>query len=77
MEKFGSSLRELAKNIIDFEKKNLLQLTKEDLKSHQDAKVCYIWGKRILKKLSKSINYQKVRNHCHYTGKYNGIAHSI
>ena len=51
MEKFGSSLRELAKNIIDFEKKNLLRLTKEDLKSHQDAKVCYICGKRILKKL--------------------------
>ena len=52
-------------------------LTKEELKSHQDAQVCYICGKKILKKLSKSINYQKVRNHCHYTGKYRGVAHSI
>ena len=33
-----------AKNIIDFEKKKMLQLTKKDLKSHQDAKVCYICG---------------------------------
>ena len=33
--------------------------------------------KRILKKLSKTINDQKVRNHCHYTGKYRGAAHSI
>ena len=52
-------------------------LTKEELKSHQDAKVCYICGKKILKKLSKSINYWKVRDHCHYTGKYRGTSHSI
>ena len=36
----------------------------------------YLW-KRILKKLSKSINSWKVRHHCHYTGKYRGAAHSI
>ena len=50
----------------------MLPLTKEELKSHQDAKVCYICGKKILKKLSKSRNYQKVRDHCHYTDKYRG-----
>ena len=55
----------------------MLPLTKEELKSHQDPKVCYICGKRILKKLSKTTNYGKVRNHCHYTGKYRGEAHSI
>ena len=70
-------LLEQAINIIDFEKKKLLSLTKEELKSHQDAKVSYICGKRILKKLSKSINCQKVRDHCHYAGKYRGAAHSI
>ena len=55
----------------------MLLLTKEELKSHQDAKVCYICGKRILKELSKSINYRKFRDHCHYTGKYRGATHSI
>ena len=33
--------------------------------------------KRILKKLSKSINYQKVRYNCQFTGNYRGAAHSI
>ena len=55
----------------------MLPLTKEELKSHQDAKVYYICGKIILKKLYKSINFQKVRDHCHYTGKYRGAARSI
>ena len=42
----------------------MLPLTNEELKSNQDARVCcYICGKRILKKLSKSINYRKVRDH--------------
>ena len=55
----------------------MLPLTKEELKSHQDAKVCYICGKRILKIFSKSINYWKDRDHCHDTGKYRGAAQSI
>ena len=55
----------------------MLPLTKEELKSHQYAKVCYICGKRILKKFAKGKNYRKVRDHCHYTGKYRGAAHSI
>ena len=39
----------MQKNIIDFEKKKVLPLTKEELKSYQDAKVCYICRKGILK----------------------------
>ena len=70
MKKFCESLKEHTKNIIDFEKKKMLPLTKEELKSHQD-------GKRILKKLCKNINYQKVRDHCHYTGKHKDTAHSV
>ena len=55
----------------------MLPLIKEELKSHQDAKVCYTCGKRILKNLSKSIDYRKVRDHCHYAGKYRGAVCSI
>ena len=55
----------------------MLSLTKKEPKSHTDAKLCYICGKRILKYLSKNINYWKVRDHCHYTGRYRCTAHSI
>ena len=77
MKKFCTSLKEHAQNIIDFEKKSKLPLAKEELKLHQDAKVCYICGKRILKKFAKDKNYRKVIDHCHFTGKYRGAAHSI
>ena len=75
-EKFCESLRENAKNIIDFEKKKMLPLTKEEIKSYQDTKLCYICGKRILKKFANDKNHQKNKDHCHFTGKYRGAAHN-
>ena len=36
----------------------------------------HICGKRIQKN-SKDVNYQKVRDQCHYTRKYRGTVHSI
>ena len=47
----------------------MLPLKRKELKSQEDAKVCYICKIRFLKNLSKNINYQKVRSHCHYTFK--------
>ena len=35
------------------------------------------WWKRLLKKIANDKNYWKVRNHCHFTGKYRSAAHSI
>ena len=77
MKKFCTSLREHAKNIIGFEERKMLLLTKEELKSHQDAKICYICGKRFLKKFVNDKNHRKVRDHYYFTGKYRDAAHSI
>ena len=77
MKIFCTFLREHVKNMIDFEKNKMLPSTKKELKSHQDAKVCYICGKRFLNKFANDENCQKVRDHCHFTGKYRGAAHSI
>ena len=42
IKKFRESLREHGKNIIDFEKEKMLPLTKEEIKSHRDPKLCHI-----------------------------------
>ena len=45
-------------------------VNKKQLKSHHSETACYICGKRFPKKFAKDKNYQKVRDHCHFTGKY-------
>ena len=42
MKKLCECLREHAKNTTDFEKKKMLRLKKEELKSHENTKVHYI-----------------------------------
>ena len=75
MKKFCSSLREHALNIFNFENKKNITINKK--REKKDARNCYICGKRILKKVTSSKHYGKVRDHCHYTGKYRGAAYSI
>ena len=77
MKKFSESLGDYANNVIDSEKKKKLPLTKEEVKSHHDAKICYICGKRILKKFADDKYYRKVRDNCHFTDKHRDAAHSI
>ena len=55
----------------------MLPLTIKELKPHQDAKVCYICRRKILKTFVKDTNYRKVRDHCHYIDKYRIATHSI
>ena len=58
----------------------MIPLTNEENKSYEKQKVCYICKKEF----STDENdknafklYHKVRDHCHYTGKFRGAAHSI
>ena len=48
----------------------MLLLTKKELKLHQDPTECYICGKRFLKMFVNDKKYRKVRDHCHFTGKW-------
>ena len=51
----------------------MLALTKAELISYQNAKVCHICRKRFLKRFANDKNYVKVRDHCHFTFKYRGM----
>ena len=74
MKKFSKDLREHASKIIDYEKKKMIPLTTQEKIYHNKQKICYICKKEFSNNEKK--NY-KVRDHCHYTGKYRGAAHNI
>ena len=52
-------------------------LTKEQLESYGNAKICYIYKEEFGNKYLKDKKYRKVRDLFHYTGEYGGAAHSI
>ena len=74
MKKFSKDLREHASKIIYYENKTMISLTTEEKIYHTKQKICYICKKEFNNNEKK--NY-KVRDHCHYTGKYRGAAHNI
>ena len=77
MKKYCESLREQAIKIVNFKKKKMKLLTKEQQESYENAKICYICKEKFENKYVKDKKYCKVRDHCHYTGEYRGAAHSI
>ena len=77
MKKFCKSLRENAMRIINFKKKKMQSLTKEQQESYENAKICYICKEEFENRYLKDKKYCKVRDHCHYPGEYRGTAHSI
>ena len=73
MRKFCKDLREHSTKIINYEKKKMIPLTTEEKVHYNKQKICYICKKEFN---NDKKNY-KVRDHCHYTGKYRGAAHNI
>ena len=73
---FCLDLREHATKIINYEKIEMIPLTKKEEKKHNKQKVCHICKKRFSTD-DNNKKYHKVRDHCHYTGKYRGAAHDI
>ena len=74
MKKFSKDLKEHTSKIINYEKKKMIALTTEQKIYHNKQKICYICKKEFDTSNKK---YHKVRDHCHYTGKYRGAAHNI
>ena len=66
-------LKEHATKITNYEKKEMIPLTKEEKKIHHEQKVCYICEKGFSTD-DDNKKYHKVKDHCNYTGKYRGAA---
>ena len=74
MNKFCKDLREHVTKKFNYEKKKMIPLTTKEKIYHNKQKICYVCKKEFNNNDKK--NY-KVRDHCHYTGKYRGAAHNI
>ena len=66
IKKFCKNLREQATK--------MTPLTTKEKIYHNEQEICYICKKEFDKNNKK---YYKVRDHCHYTGKYRGAAHVV
>ena len=57
-----------------------IDMTDEDKEDFKNAKNCFICGDKFrmnYKNAKEEEKYRKVRDHCHFTGKYRGCAHNV
>ena len=76
MKEFCRDLRKHLTKIINYQKKKMISLTKKEEKNHNKQKVCYICKKEFNIDPNDK-KHHKVKDHCHYTGKYGGAGHNI
>ena len=78
MKRFCDDLKEHLTRIASFEMKPMDPLTEEEKESYENQELCHICDKELCSD-NNSDEYKKMRkgrDHCHYTGKYRGAAHS-
>ena len=74
IEKLCKKLKKCAVKIISYEKKEMIPLTYEENKSYKEQETCHICEEKFCKDKDDEdyINRKKVKDHCHYTGKFRG-----
>ena len=70
MKRFCKDLKDHAIKIIDFKKKDMIPLTKEEKDNYNKENICHICKNDFN-------NDMKVKGHCHFTGKYRRAAHNM
>ena len=77
---FCSDLKVLETKVINYEQKEMAPLTDNKNKYYEKQKEYYIRKKEFCGDKNQKMKfklYKKVRDDCHYTGKFRGTAHSI
>ena len=63
--------------IINFKNKKIKLLTKEQWKSYENTKICYICKEKFKDKYAKYKKYREVRDSSHYPGEYKAASDGI
>ena len=78
MKKFCANLKKASDRNKQLWKKRMLPLTKKEQKLYNKQNFCHVCHEKIDEEPNEDIKaIVKVRDHCHYTGKYWGAAYSI
>ena len=68
MKRFCKDLKDHATRTVDFKRKFITPLTKDEEDSYDKKNTCHI--------CMKDLDSDKVKDHCYFTGKYRGTAHN-
>ena len=68
MKRFCKDLKDHAKRIVDFKRKFITPLTKDEEDSYNKKDTCHI--------CMKNLDSDKVKDYCYFIGKYRGAAHN-
>ena len=80
IKRFCSDIKELETKIINFKPKEMMPLTDNENNYYEEQTECCMFQKEFCCDKNQKMKfklYKKVRDHCHYTGKFRGAAHSI
>ena len=77
VENFCRKLKELGTEIINYQKKDMIPLTNEEIMFYENQKQFHIYKKGFFRNKKDKFKHTKVRYHCHYTGKFRETAHRI
>ena len=80
MKMFCNDLKEKAMRIINYEQKPMIPLTNEENESYENQQICHICEREFCTDKDNKEEFKKIQKggeHCHYTEKYRGAAHSI
>jgi len=71
---FCKTTKQEVERALRYRKCEMKPMTNEEKNQYREARECHLCRKTF--QVSESVGDQKVRDHCHYTGKYRGAAHS-
>ena len=71
---FCKTLKRQVERVLRYKQRKMEPLTDEEKEQYREARLCHLCRKGF--QVSQNIGDRKVRNHCHYTGKYIGASHS-